>query len=262
MSYIKISYEKQGELAIIRLNDPDVLNAMGPTMMKELDDAIAVAAGSARALLLTGVGRAFCSGGNMSDARGAGGYEPAADLGTELETIINPLMIRISQLPIPFISAVRGAAAGIGCSFALIADIVLASETAFFMQAFARIGLVPDAGSSWLLSRAIGRTRAMEMMLLGERIDAAKALEWGLINRVTPDDELDQAALNLATKLAEGPTRSLAMIREAAWAAADQNFVKVLANERRLQRDAGRTRDHREGVTAFLEKRKPRFTGI
>lgn len=257
--YEKIKYEEAGDVAIIRLNDPAVLNAMGPDMQRELTHAIAVASRSARALLLTSIGRAFCAGGNMADA--GEGYTPPPDLGIDLETTINPLMIAISQLPIPIVSAVRGPAAGIGCSFALVADIILASETAFFLQAFSHIGLVPDGGSSWLLSRAVGRPRAMEMMLLGERITASQALAWGLINRVHPDSELDEAALVLAGRLAAGPTRSLALIRKAAWAAADQDWTDALATERQLQREAGRTDDHREGVAAFLEKRLPRFVG-
>lgn len=252
MAYRKISYEKTGDVAIIRLNDPSVLNAMGPEMMRELSEAIELAGGSARALLLTSVGPAFSAGGDMSGAASSDSYNPPSDLGIDLETTINPLMIAMSRLPIPIVSAVRGAAAGVGCSFALVADIVVASETAFFLQAFARIGLAPDGGSSWLISRAIGRVRAMEMMLLGERIGARQAFDWGLINRVVADEDLDAHA---------GPTRSLAMIRQAAWLAADEGFADALAAERRLQRLAGQTNDHREGVLAFLEKRQPHFTG-
>jgi 2-(1,2-epoxy-1,2-dihydrophenyl)acetyl-CoA isomerase len=138
---------------------------------------------------------------------------------------------------------------------------VVCGESAFFLQAFARIGLVPDGGSSWLLARSIGRARAMEMMLLGERIPAAKALAWGMINRLVPDEQVMPSALELARALAAGPTKSLAMIRRMAWSAADQSFEAAMATERDNQRLAGQTKDHREGVAAFLAKRPARFTG-
>lgn len=261
MEYKKIQLERYGDVAIIRLNDPEVLNAVDNTMVDELHHAVNEASRTARALLLTSVGRAFCAGANLSGGLDADAEDGLPDLGSVLETTINPLMVKLSKLPIPFITAVRGAAAGVGCSFALSADLIVASESAYFLQAFARIGLVPDGGSSWLLSRAIGRVRAMEMMLLGERLPAAQALEWGLINRVTSDEDLEKTALELATKLAAGPTRSIGMIREVAWSAADQDWQQALATERRLQREAGRTGDHQEGVAAFMEKRQARFTG-
>jgi 2-(1,2-epoxy-1,2-dihydrophenyl)acetyl-CoA isomerase len=178
-----------------------------------------------------------------------------------LESHINPLMLRLRDLPIPWVSAIKGSAAGVGCSFALAADIVVAGEGAFFLQAFARIGLVPDGGSSWLLARAIGRQRAMEMMLLGERIPAAKAFEWGMVNRLVSDDNVMPTALEIAKQLANGPTKSLAMIRRMAWSASDATFEEAMATERNNQRDAGRTADHREGVVAFIQKRPANFTG-
>lgn len=261
MEYKRIQLEKSGDVAIIRLNDPEVLNAVDTTMVEELHHAIDEAGRTARALLLSSVGRAFCAGANLSGDLGTVAEDGLPDAGAVLETSINPLMVKLSKLPIPFISAVRGAAAGVGCSFALSADLIVASESAYFLQAFARIGLVPDGGSSWLLMRAIGRVRAMEMMLLGERLPAARALEWGLINHLTTDEDLEKTALDLATRLAAGPTRSIGMIREAAWSAADQDWQQALATERRLQREAGRTGDHQEGVAAFIEKRQARFTG-
>ncbi len=138
---------------------------------------------------------------------------------------------------------------------------MVAGEGAFFLQAFARIGLVPDGGSSWILAKAIGRTRAMEMMLLGERIPAAKAFEWGMVNRVVADDDVMPTALTLAKQLAAGPTKSLAMIRRMAWSASDASFEDAMKTERNNQRDAGRTADHREGVVAFIQKRPANFTG-
>ena len=261
MSYEKITVDTVGDVAIVRLNDPAALNAVSLRMIDEINDALDVEVGRSRALILTGTGRAFCAGANLGGGLSIVGEDGLADTGASLESHVNPLMNRLRGLSIPWISAVRGPAAGVGCSLAVAADIAVASETAYFLQAFVRIGLVPDGGSSWLLTRAVGRARAMEMMLLGERIPAAQALEWGLIARVVADGELDDAALKIAQGLAEGPTRSLAMIRQAAWAAADDDWEQVLANERRLQRDAGNTQDHAEGVAAFQEKRAARFTG-
>lgn len=261
MEYQKILLEKIGDVAVIRLNDPASLNAANLQMLVELGQAVSDSASSARALLLTGVGRAFCAGANLRGDLAAVADDGLPDAGAVLESHINPLMSRLRSLPIPWISAVRGPAAGVGCSLALAADLVVASESAYFLQPFSHIGLVPDGGSSWLLPRTVGRIRAMEMMLLGERVPAAKALEWGMVNRVVGEDELESAALDLARRLAAGPTSSLAMIRGAAWAAADLNWEQALASERRVQREAGRTADHQEGVAAFFEKRAARFTG-
>jgi 2-(1,2-epoxy-1,2-dihydrophenyl)acetyl-CoA isomerase len=190
------------------------------------------------------------------------GTHRPSDSGSVLESHINPLMLRLRDVPFPWVSAVKGSAAGVGCSFALAADIVVCGESAFFLQAFARIGLVPDGGSSWILANSIGRARAMEMMLLGERIPAAKALEWGMINRLVPDEQLMPAALDLAKALAAGPTQALGMIRRMAWSAANASFEDAMKTERNNQRLAGQTKDHREGVTAFLAKRPAQFTGL
>jgi 2-(1,2-epoxy-1,2-dihydrophenyl)acetyl-CoA isomerase len=255
-----ISVETIGAVGIVRLNDPTVLNAMSIGMVEELHRAVQQVAASRRALILTGAGRAFSAGANLNAAP-VTADDGLPDAGAVLESHINPLLTALRNLPIPWISAVRGAAAGVGCSFALAADLIVASETAYFLQAFCRIGLVPDGGSSFLLTRAVGRARAMEMMLLGERVPAARALEWGLINRVVPDSQLDAAALEIAQGLAAGPTRSLGMIRQLVWSAIDADWHGALATERRLQRDAGRTADHQEGVAAFLAKRPAHFAG-
>jgi 2-(1,2-epoxy-1,2-dihydrophenyl)acetyl-CoA isomerase len=261
MQYEKIQLEIDGDVAVLRLNDPTALNAVTLQMIQEIDAALDEITGSARALLVTSVGRAFCAGANLSGGLGDVAEDGLPDAGAVLESDINPMMSRFRALPFPWVTAVRGPAAGVGCSLALAADLIVASESAYFLQAFARIGLVPDGGSSWLLNRAVGRVRAMEMMLLGERLPAAKALEWGLINRLVAETELENAGLTLARSLAQGPTRSLGMVREVAWAAVDQNWEQALATERRMQREAGRTADHQEGVAAFLEKRPAQFTG-
>ncbi|MDB5972307.1 MAG: 2-(1,2-epoxy,2-dihydrophenyl)acetyl-CoA isomerase [Hydrocarboniphaga sp.] len=261
MSYSKLLVENVDGVGIIRLNEPATLNAVTIEMVEELDRALDQLSRSTRALILTGSGRAFCAGANISGGVSIESDDGLPDAGAVLESHINPLMSKLRNLPIPWISAVRGAAAGVGCSFALAADLIVAGEGAYFLQAFCRIGLVPDGGSSFLLTRAIGRPRAMEMMMLGERMPAAKALEWGLVNRVVADDEVETAAMHIARSLANGPTRSLGLIREAAWTAAESGWEQTLASERRLQRAAGRTGDHQEGINAFLEKRPARFTG-
>jgi len=262
MQQATIDIERSGNVAILWLNDPPTLNAVDLTMAEALDRALDETVDSARCLILAGRGRGFCSGAKLT---GSGMVSAASeaefDVGSTLESHFNPLLTRLRNLPIPWITAVRGAAAGVGCSLALAGDLIVASETAYFLQAFSRIGLVPDGGSSFLLTRSIGRVRAMEMMLLGDRIPSALALQWGLINRVVPDGQLEQAALELAGRLAGGPTRTLGMIRKVVWNGAEANWAESLATERRLQRDAGRTSDFREGRLAFLEKRTAHFTG-
>ncbi|MFT3725655.1 MAG: enoyl-CoA hydratase/isomerase [Hyphomonadaceae bacterium] len=261
MAYSTIELEREGDVAIIRLNDPATLNAVTLKTIEEIDSALNEITGSARAMVMTGAGRAFCSGANLTGGMGVGQAEGPPDAGRVLESHINPLMLRLRDLPMPWVSAVKGSAAGVGCSFALAADMIVVGESAFFLQAFARIGLVPDGGSSWLLTRAVGRARAMEMMLLGERIPAQKAFEWGMVNRLVPDDQLMSAATDIAKALAAGPTKSLAMIRRMTWSASDATFEDAMATERNNQREAGRTQDHREGVAAFIGKRPARFTG-
>lgn len=261
MAYSTIELEREGDVAIIRLNDPATLNAVTLRTIEEIGSALDDITGSTRAMVLTGAGRAFCSGANLTGGMGVGQADGPPDAGRVLESHINPLMLRLRDLPMPWVSAVKGSAAGVGCSFALAADMIVAGESAFFLQAFARIGLVPDGGSSWLLTRAVGRARAMEMMLLGERIPAQKAFEWGMVNRLVPDDQLMPVAMEVAKSLAAGPTRSLAMIRKMTWSASDATFEDAMTTERNNQREAGRTADHREGVAAFIGKRPARFTG-
>jgi len=257
--YQHILCDVSDDVAFIRLNAPDTLNAMTTDMGRELLDAIGQAPRSARAIVLGGVGRAFCSGANLSD----GSFkldDPDRDAGAMLEAVVNPLALQIRRSPIPVVTAVRGAVAGVGCALALMGDLIVAGENAYFFQAFSRIGLSPDGGSTFLLAKAIGRVRAMEMMLLATRLPAAQALDWGLVNRVVADDAVEAAAIDLARQLARGPA-SLGLTRAAAWAALENSFEDALALEREIQRIAGRTADFVEGIDAFQTKRAPVFRG-
>jgi 2-(1,2-epoxy-1,2-dihydrophenyl)acetyl-CoA isomerase len=245
-------------VATITLARPDSLNALSAAMLGELREAVDTLAGSgARCLLITGEGRGFSSG---ADLAGNGGGLPD-DAGAALEHYYNPLVEALFALPIPVVAAVNGPAAGAGCSLALAADIVIAARSAYFLQAFVNIGLIPDAGATWLLPRLAGRARAMEMMMLGERIPAEQAFEWGMIARVVEDQDLAEEAVALATRLAQGPTVALGLIRKLARDAGSQPLGEALAAERAAQRDAGRTEDFRAAVMAFLQKRQPQFRG-
>lgn len=261
MSSPMIVFTQLESVGVIRLNDPATLNAITAEMLEQLQKALDRASGSCRAIVLTSVGRAFSSGANLAGGQPVEDADGQRDIGLFLEDHVNPLIAKLIDLPIPWVSAVRGPAAGVGCSLAIAADLVVASETAFFLQAFSRVGLVPDGGASWLLTRAIGRPRAMELMLLGEPLEAARALEWGLVNRVVPDSELDDAAVAIAATLARGPTKTLGLIRQLARQAADGDLLSLLAAERNAQRMAGLTNDAIEGITAFIDKRTPSFTG-
>jgi 2-(1,2-epoxy-1,2-dihydrophenyl)acetyl-CoA isomerase len=230
-------------------------------MTEELTVFFHRAAEQARCIVLTGEGRAFSSGANLAGGAPPLDAEGQPDLGGRLEQTFNPFVTMLRDLPVPFVTAVNGAAAGIGCSFALLGDLIVASESAYFLQAFRRIGLVPDGSATYHLPRMVSRARAMEMMLLGERIPAKTALEWGLINRCVPDAELLPTAKALARELADGPTRTLGMIRRLAWASLDNTWEEQIQAERRAQREAGRTGDFREGVQAFFQKRPANFKG-
>jgi 2-(1,2-epoxy-1,2-dihydrophenyl)acetyl-CoA isomerase len=257
--YRTLIVEKVGAVSIIKLNDPETMNAASLEMVEELISAFDRESLASRAILLTGAGRGFCSGANLGGTLNP--EEPGYDAGLYLETHYNRLMLAIRALLVPIITAVNGPAAGIGAAIALAGDMIISGRSGYFLQAFARIGLVPDGGSAFLLIQAVGRPRAMEMMLLGERTPASTALDWGLINRVVADEDLLDEALALATKLADGPTVALGMMRRLAWASMDSRYDELLNREREFQRDAGRTPDHREGVAAFFEKRPSRFVG-
>jgi 2-(1,2-epoxy-1,2-dihydrophenyl)acetyl-CoA isomerase len=244
-------------VATITLNRPDNLNALNSGLLDDLRAGLdkAVERG-ARCLLLTGAGRGFSSG---ADLTGSGGLPD--DVGAALETHYNPLVEALFALPMPVVAAVNGAAAGAGASLALCADIVIAARSAYFLQAFVNIGLIPDAGATWLLPRLAGRARAMEMMMLGERVSVEQALDWGMIGRVVADEALMPEAKALATRLAHGPTAAYALIRKLARDSAHLSLSEALAAERVAQREAGRTEDFKQGVVAFLQKRPPSFDG-
>jgi 2-(1,2-epoxy-1,2-dihydrophenyl)acetyl-CoA isomerase len=266
MPYAKIKLSFADDLATIALADPATMNAAGVDMIIELADAFAKVAGGeggARAVVLTGEGRGFCSGANLSGGGPAArppGDDGKPNAGGALVTHYNPFVTLLRDFPMPIVTAVNGAAAGVGCSMALMGDIIVAGESAYFLQAFRRIGLVPDGGSTYLLPRMIGRARAMEMALLGERVPAAKALEWGLINRVVPDADLLAEAGKIALELAHGP-KSLSLIRKLMWESLDAEFAAQLAAEASTQTIAGKTDDFIEGVQAFLQKRPAKFAG-
>lgn len=257
----KVLLDIDGPLARLTLNDPKSMNALSESMVELVRQKLKEAEASARVMILSGAGGNFCSGANLAPGEGMDSGDVGFDAGLGLETHFNPLAQDLRNLSIPWISSVSGAAAGVGCALALSADLVIAAEGAYFLQAFRRIGLVPDGGSAYVLTRGAGRVRAMEMMLLGEKIPAATALQWGLVNRVVPAESLDETVDDIATKLATGPTRALALTRKSAWAATELDFTGSIGLERELQAIAGRTADFREGVSAFRERRPARFTG-
>ncbi len=263
MDYTRISYGLEGHVATLTFNDPATMNAAGLDTVTELLHALERAADEARATIITGNGRGFCSGANLTatGSRNESADPAKLDAGAALATHYNPFILAMKEHPHPIVTAVNGAAAGVGCSIALMGDIIVCAESGYFLQAFRRIGLVPDGGSTYLLPHMIGRARAMEMALFGEKLPAAKALEWGMVNRVVPDDELMTTARELAEKLATGPTGALSLMRGLIWDAEDASFEEQLRNERIAQRTAGRSPDFREGVKAFLEKRPANFTG-
>ena len=251
-----------GGVARITLNRPDKLNAFNTQMALDLIEALDRCrdAAAIRAVLLTGAGRGFCAGQDLGD-RNPETMAGPPDLGETLEQTYNPIVRRIRALEKPVICAVNGVAAGAGANLAIACDLVLAARSARFIQAFAKIGLIPDSGGTWLLPRLIGEARAKALALTAEPLGAEKAADWGLIWKAVDDDALMDEAGGLAAKLAAGPTVGLGMTKRAIQAAADQPLDPHLDLERDLQREAGRTPDYAEGVAAFLAKRAPQFRG-
>ncbi len=264
MNFQEITVEIRESVGILTLNVPETLNALTPIMVGEITEAIDYIADNARAMILSGAGRGFCSGASLNPNNPLtpmSADRSQRDIGLILEKYLNPIMIKLKNLPIPWITAVRGSAAGFGASLALAGDMIVASENATFIQIFSKIGLVPDGGATHLLSRTIGRARTMELMLTGDRLSAEKALDWALVNRVVADEALEEEAFKIALALAMGPTVALSLIRKAVWTAVDSNWETSLQTERELQKVAGQTADFDEGVAAFVEKRAAKFTG-
>ncbi|MGF7147781.1 2-(1,2-epoxy-1,2-dihydrophenyl)acetyl-CoA isomerase [Sphingomonas zeicaulis] len=257
MSDALILYAVADDIATIRLNRPDRLNAITPDLLDDLRRGFqrAVSDG-ARAVLITGEGRAFCSGAELGDITTG-----IPDLGQLLETHYHPLVELMASLPIPIVSAINGPAAGAGASLALSGDIIVMARSAYLLLAFANIGLVPDAGATWLIAKGAGRAKVLEMALLGERMSAEDARDAGLVTRVVDDEALLETAQALAAKLAAMPTLALGMIRKQVGVALDGTLTETLAVEAANQHVAGRSADFLEGVLAFTEKRKPEFKG-
>lgn len=256
MSYRTIRYETAEGLAVITLDRPEVMNALNTAMRHELTAALHRARAEARAIVLTGSGRAFCSGQDLGD-----GASEGLNLEAVLREEYEPLLQAIYTSPLPVLAAVNGAAAGAGANLALAADVVIAAQSAAFMQAFTRIGLMPDAGGTWWLPRQVGMARAMGMALFAEKIGAEEAARMGLIWEAVPDVDFEHHWRARAAHLARGPSAAFGAVKKAFHAGLSNPLSAQLALEARLQGELGRSDDFREGVQAFLEKRPPHFTG-
>ena len=265
VDYQNILYTVDQGIAVIRFNRPKALNAMTLELMEELGSAFdAAAADSAvRVIVLTGEGRGFSTGADLA----ATGAKPPLDLqgrldlGFVLDRYYNPLILKMRELPKPILSAVNGIAAGAGANLALMADLTYAARSAYFLQAFVNVGLIPDAGGTWILPRAIGPQRAMGLALSGDKLPAEQAKAWGLIWEVVDDEQLMPTVMAMAQRLAEGPAVAISRTKRAIHAAAVNELDKQLDLESDLQRDCGQSQDFMEGAMAFVQKRKPNFKG-
>jgi 2-(1,2-epoxy-1,2-dihydrophenyl)acetyl-CoA isomerase len=262
MRYENVKFETSNGIARITLNRPDRLNSFTTAMHAEVRDALAAVKNDAtlRVLLLTGAGRGFCAGQDLSDRAVAPGDAPV-DLGASIENNYRPLVLAIRALPLPVVCAVNGVAAGAGANLALACDIVIATKSAAFIQAFCKIGLIPDSGGTYFLPRFVGTARAMGLALLGDKLHAEDAAAWGLIWKCVEDSQFADAVEGLLTQLAQAPTRGLAEIKRALHTSVNNTLEAQLDLERDIQRELGYSADYREGVAAFLEKRPPRFSG-
>jgi 2-(1,2-epoxy-1,2-dihydrophenyl)acetyl-CoA isomerase len=262
MNYDSIQFKTEGGVAVLTLNRPDRLNSFTRAMHLEVRDALTrvQADQSVRVLVLTGAGRGFCAGQDLAD-RAVDPGAPSVDLGASVEEFYAPLVLTLKNLPMPVICAVNGVAAGAGANLALACDIVLAAQSASFIEAFSKLGLIPDTGGTWHLPRLIGPARAMGLAMLGEKLSAEKAEAWGLIWRCVPDDVLMDEALAMAKHFAAAPTKGLAFTKRAFQASYANTLAQQLQLEADMMRELGNSHDYREGVAAFLAKRAPHFKG-
>lgn len=257
MQYEAIAYEVTNDIAVITLNRPDVMNALNSQMRAEITHAVRVGGENARVVVLTGAGNCFCSGQDLGDARSAA----VMDLERVLRDEYVPMLRAIYDCPVPTISAVNGAAAGAGANLALGADVVIATESAVFLQAFTRIGLIPDAGGTYWLPRQMGAAKAMGAALFADKITARQADDWGMIWEAVEDDAFAAHWKARAAHLAKGPTEAYAHVKAAIRGSFENSLEEQLLLEARLQGKCGQTRDFKEGVLAFMEKRPPEYEG-
>jgi len=257
-SFSTITYEQDGALAVITLNRPEKMNALSRDLMNDLQAGLrhALDNGQTRAVVLTANGRGFCAGADLSAAGGGG-----SDIDAGMRDYFNPTLQFVAEYPLPLVCAINGAAAGAGSSLALLGDIVIAGESAYFQQAFANIGLVPDTGASWILTHTLGPVRANALMMLGDKLPAKQAAEWGLILRAVPDAELQTEARALGQRLASRATVALSMIKRLTRMAANNSLRDQMLLEMEFQRTARFTEDSKEARKAFLEKRPAQFKG-
>lgn len=262
MSYQTILFDINEGVARLTLNRPDRLNSFNVQMHQEVREALTQAAASkeARVLVFTGAGRGFCAGQDLGDRAVAPGGQ-GVDLGDSIENYYKPLVLALRNLPMPVIGAINGVAAGAGANLALACDLVIATRSASFVQAFAKLGLVPDSGGTWFLPRLLGNARAMGLAMLGDKLSAEQAAQWGLIWRCVEDVEFKTTVDQLAAQLAAAPTKGLARTKQAIYESWGQTLEQQLNLERDFQRELGRSQDYAEGVAAFTEKRTPKFVG-
>lgn len=261
MAYQDIRFDLSGGIARLTLNRPDKLNSFTANMHGEVADALSrVEAEGARVLVFTGEGRGFCAGQDLSERRPSADGSPP-DLGETVDKYYSPLVKRLQALPMPVVMGVNGVAAGAGANLAFAGDIVIAKESASFIQSFCKLGLIPDTGGTYALPRLVGRARAMGLALLGEKLSARQAQDWGLIWQCVPDAEFEATLDGLAQHFAQAPTKGLAFTKRAIQASLGNDLATQLELERDMMRELGRSADYAEGVAAFLEKRAPRFQG-
>ena len=257
MDYQAISYVTRNSVTVITLNRPALMNALNTQMRAEITHAVKAAEKEARVLIMTGAGKSFCSGQDLGDA----GSAAALDLERTLRDEYVPMLKAIFECRIPTIAAVNGPAAGAGANLALAFDVVIASEAAYFVQAFTRIGLIPDAGGTYWLPRQVGAARAMGAALFADKITARQAADWGMIYEAVPDEDFLEHVQQRGAQLAQGPTVAYRQLKKAIRASFDNTLDQQLAMEAKLQGRCGQTRDFQEGVVAFLEKRKANYEG-